>query len=176
MGSRLFERKNALRALREAKCSKEVIRHCLAVERTSLRLARRIRANGYKLDLKLVSLGALLHDIGRARTHGIRHGVEGAKILRNLGLSKFARFAECHLGAGIPAEETKELGLPTRDFMPRTLEEKIIAYADKLVMGHRTASYERALEWFKSELGQRHPALDRFKALHAEIQGLLRKR
>jgi uncharacterized protein len=172
----LFGRDEALRALREAGCSREVIRHSLSVERISLRLARRIRANKHKIDLKLVSLGALLHDIGRARTHDIRHGVEGAKILRDLRLSKFARFAECHLGAGIPAGEARELGLPARDFIPRTLEEKVIAYADKLVMGHRMTSYERALDWFKSELGQTHPALDRFKALHEYIQKLLKKR
>ncbi|KUO39485.1 MAG: hypothetical protein AVW05_04370 [Hadesarchaea archaeon DG-33] len=172
----MFGRDEALRALHEAGCSREVIRHSLSVERISLRLARRIRANKHKIDLKLVSLGALLHDIGRARTHGIRHGVEGAKILRGRGLSKFARFAECHLGAGIPAEEARELGLPARDFIPRTLEEKVIVYADKLVMGHRMTSYERALDWFKSELGQTHPALDRFKALHEDIQKLLKKR
>ena len=171
----MFGREEALRTLREAGCSKEVIRHSLAVERISLSLARRIRANGHKLDLKLVSLGALLHDIGRSRTHDIRHGVEGAKILRELGLSKFAKFAERHLGAGIPAEEAKELGLPARNFIPRTLEEKTVTYADKLVMGHRAASYERALNWFKSELGQTHPALDRFKALHEDIQSLLKK-
>lgn len=172
----MFGREEAIRTLREAGCSKEVIRHSLAVERISLRFARRIRANGHKLDLKLVSLGALLHDIGRARTHGIRHGVEGAKILRGLGLSKFARFAECHLGAGIPAGEARELGLPARDFMPRTLEEKVIVYADKLVMGRSMTSYERARDWFKSELGQTHPALGRFKALHEGIQSLLKKR
>lgn len=172
----MFGRDEALRALREAGCSREVIRHSLSVERISLRLARRIRANRHKIDLKLVSLGALLHDIGRARTHGIRHGIEGAKILRDRGLSKFAKFAECHLGAGIPAEEARELGLPARDFMPRTLEEKIVTYSDKLVTGHRMTSYERALDWFKSELGQTHPALDRFKALHKGIQKLLKKR
>jgi len=175
MGSYLFGREEALRALREAGCSREVIRHSLAVERISLRLARRIRANGHKLDLRLVSLGALLHDIGRARTHGIRHGVEGAKILRGLGLSKFARFAERHLGAGIPAEEARELGLPARDFMPRTLEEKVVTYADKLAVGHRAISYEGALEWFKSDLGAMHPALERFKILHTETQKLLEK-
>lgn len=172
----MFSREDALHALREAGCSGDVIRHSLTVEGISLRLARRIRANGHKLDLRLVSLGALLHDIGRARTHGIRHGVEGAKILRSLGLNKFARFAECHLGAGIPAGEARRLGLPARDFMPRTLVEKVIAYADKLVMGHRTASYERALDWFRTELGPEHPAIGRFKRLHAEIQKLLKKR
>ena len=147
----------------------EVVRHCLAVERVSLKLARKIRENGHKVDLKLVGLGALLHDIGRAKTHGLMHGVEGAKILRGLGLGRFAGFAEHHLGAGIPAGEAEELGLPARDLMPRLLEEKIVTYADKLLMGSRAATYERALEWF----GSAHPAVERFKALHAEIQGLL---
>ena len=172
----MFKREYALRALREAGCSKEVIRHCLAVERVALSIARQIRANRHRVDLKLVGLGALLHDIGRARTHGIRHGVEGAEILRGLGLGRFEKFAERHLGAGISADEARGLGLPARDFMPRTLEEKVVTYADKLAMGSRRTSYERALDWFRSELGPEHPATERFKQLHSEIQRLLKKR
>lgn len=172
----LIEREDALRALRQAGCSGNVVQHCLAVERTALEIGRRIHANGHKIDLKLISLGALLHDIGRARTHGIKHGVEGAKILRKLGLGKFAKFAERHLGAGIPTNEARELGLPARDFVPLTIEEKVVTYADTLVMRHRKTSYKRVLEWFKSELGSEHPAVERFKLLHAEIQKLLEKR
>jgi len=145
----------------------------LAVERKALELARRIEENGHAVDLKQVELGALLHDIGRARTHGIEHGVVGGKILHKMGLDEFAWFAENHLGAGIPAREAKELGLPARDFMPRTLEEKIVSYADKLVIGGQSATYGQALEWLKSEFGPEHPAIRRFKALHAEIQRLV---
>jgi uncharacterized protein len=168
----LTEREKAIRALREAGCSKKIVQHCLTVERTALAVARKIISNGHKLDLRLVSLGALLHDIGRARTHDIMHGVEGAKILRELGLGKFARFAECHLGAGIPATEAKELGLPACDFVPRTIEEKIVTYADKLVMGGQRTSYKRALGWFRSDLGSEHPAIKRFEELHHEIEKL----
>ncbi len=168
----MIARKDALRALREAGCSEKVIQHALAVERTSLSIAKRILARGRRVDLQLVGLGALLHDIGRARTHGITHGVEGGKILRSVGLDDFVRFAECHLGAGIPASEAKELGLPPRDFAPQTLEEKVVTYADKLAMGSRRTSYKRALEWFRSELGPEHPAIKRFEKLHCEIEKL----
>jgi uncharacterized protein len=170
----LLTRQQALRALREAGCPKEVIKHSLAVERKALRIAKRIHENGHAVDLGLVRLGALLHDIGRARTHGIRHGILGAGILRRKGLGRFAGFAERHIGAGIPASEAKELGLPKRDFLPRTLEEKIVTYADKLIMGGRSTSYEGAREWLKSELGPNHPALNRFKALHTEVEGLIK--
>jgi uncharacterized protein len=169
-----IKRSAAIRVLREAGCPEEVIRHLLAVESVALDLAKRIRANGYRINLGVVSCGALLHDIGRARTHGITHGVEGARILRRLGLQKFARFAECHLGSGIPAEEAREIGLPHRDFIPRTLEEKVVTYADKLVAGGRRIPYQRALKEFDSRLGPAHPAKKRFKELHAEIEKFLR--
>ena len=140
-----------------------------------MEIARKIKANHHTINLDLVSVGALLHDIGRAKTHGIKHGVIGGQTLREMGLGEFARFAENHLGAGIPAVEAKALGLPARDFVPQTLEEKVVTYADKLAMGSRSTSYDKALEWFKSELGPEHPALERFKKLHLEIEKLSAK-
>ena len=168
----MLTRERALQVLHEVGCSSEVIKHCLAVECEALRIAREIRDNGHSIDLELVRIGALLHDIGRSRTHSVFHGVIGGEILRSRGLGMFAGFAENHLGAGIPAGEAGELGLPERDFLPRTLEEKIVTYADKLIAGSGTIPYEKALEWFKKELGVRHPAIERFKDLHSEIERL----
>ncbi len=166
----MLGRERALRALRDAGCSKKVIEHSSVVEGKALEIAKKIAKNGYQIDLKLVEIGALLHDIGRSRTHDVRHGVIGGEILRQMGLGEFARFAENHIGAGIPAAEAKELGLPARDFIPRTLEEKVVTYADKLMSGKREISYEKAVEWFKTELGENHPALGRFERLHLEIK------
>ena len=158
--------------LREVGCSPEVIRHSLTVERKALDIANRVSENGHAVDLKLVGLGAILHDVGRAETHGIEHGIRGAEILRRRSLVKFAGFAENHIGAGIPASEAMELGLPERDFVPRTLEEKIVAYADKLVVGARSVSFEEAREQLKAQLGADHPALKRLDAMHEDIQKL----
>jgi uncharacterized protein len=169
-----IKRDVVLRTLREVGCSGAVIRHSLAVERVALDLAKRIRANGHEINLGIVSTGALLHDIGRARTHGITHGIEGMKILKRLGLRRFVRFAECHLGSGIPAAEAREAGLPARDFVPRTLEEKVVTYADKLVAGGRRIPYQQVLREFESKLGPAHPAKERFEKLHAEIEVLLK--
>jgi uncharacterized protein len=168
----LVTREQALQALRDAGCSPEVIKHCLAVERLASEIAWEIQGNGHSIDLGLIRIGALLHDIGRSRTHSITHGVVGGEILRSEGLGEFAGFAENHLGVGIPAREAREAGLPEKDFTPRTLEEKVVAYADKFVEGDHVTSYERAVEWFKRELGAGHPALERFEKLHNEIQSL----
>ncbi len=170
----MIGRDKALRALREARCSEKVIEHCLTVESTALTLANRIRANGRVIDLGLVSVGALLHDIGRSKTHGITHGIEGGKILRKMGLGDLSRFAECHIGAGIPAREAKKIGLPAKNYLPRTLEEKVITYADKLVFGNRAGPYDEALKLFKNDLGLKHPAVERFVRLHREMQSLMK--
>jgi uncharacterized protein len=168
-----LRREEALELLRKAGCSEEVIKHCLTVERVATQLAEKI-SKIKKVNMEEVRIGSILHDIGRAKTHGIRHGIEGGEILRQMGAEEFARFAENHIGAGIPAEEARKLGLPPRDFLPSSLEEKIVAYADKLVVGNKIVPFEKTLDIFESELGKEHPALARLKALHQEIQGMLK--
>ena len=64
-----------LQLLKEAGCSDEVINHCKAVRKVAVRIAKKAHAN-----IQLVEAGALLHDIGRSKTQGIMHGIEGAKI------------------------------------------------------------------------------------------------
>ena len=42
---------------------------------------------------------------------------------------------ERHTGAGIDAEDAKALGLPVKDYTPKSLEERIVAHADNLYSG-----------------------------------------
>lgn len=152
-----------LRILRQVGCSKEVIDHCQAVRRVAVRIAKKAQAN-----IRLVEAGALLHDIGRSKTHGIMHGVEGAKIAQELGLpNSIVRIIERHLGAGIPKEEAALLGLPEKDYMPMTLEEKIVAHADNLIESDREHPIE--IEVQKAlEKGHRKHA-ERLMKLHQEL-------
>ncbi len=87
-------------------------------------------------DRELVRAGAMLHDIGRGKTHSIAHAQIGADFCRSMGLpEEQARIIECHTGAGLSADECTLLGLLPRDCMPRTLEEKIVTNADNLTGG-----------------------------------------
>jgi len=155
-----------LRFLRQAGCSEEVINHCQAVRKLAVRIARRAHAN-----IPLVEAGALLHDIGRSKTQGIMHGVEGAKIATELGLPvALVNIIERHLGAGIPKEEAGPLGLPVKDYMPITLEEKIVAHADNLIDNDRPHPIEREIE---KALQKGHPLhAERLMQLHKELSEL----
>jgi uncharacterized protein (TIGR00295 family) len=134
--------KTCIVLLRRAGCSKEVIDHCKAVRNVAIKIAKKADA-----DVSLVETGALLHDIGRSKTHGIRHVLEGIEIAKNLGLSKkIIRIIETHIGAGIPSNEAKKLGLPEKDFIPETLEEKIICHADNLIDKNKRQDIEMEVE------------------------------
>lgn len=168
----MISAERALQILRDEGCSPEVIRHSLAVSKKSVEIARNISDSGHEVDLEKVEIGGLLHDVGRSKTHGISHGVEGAKILRDRGLEEFAGFAENHLGAGIGEKEAKKLGLGERDYLPGSLEEKIVTYGDNLVRGDEIQSYEEGLEELREELGPDYPSVDRFINLHRELSDL----
>lgn len=122
-----------LRILSSSGCGDEVVEHCKAVAKLAVRMARRCGA-----DEGLVEAGALLHDIGRSKTHGIAHGIEGAKLASELKLpQQLVRIIETHVGGGITRAEAARQGLPKKDYVPRTLEEKIVAHADNLMDGSK---------------------------------------
>ena len=96
------------------------------------------------VDPAFVEEAAMLHDIGVVLcdapkihcvgTHAyIEHGYLGAEILRQEGLPKHAAVAERHTGTGITMEQImrEQLPIPLQDYTPRTLEERLICYADK---------------------------------------------
>jgi uncharacterized protein len=144
------------------------------VAEVALRIAGELVGAGYEVNLGLVEAGALLHDLGRGRTHGVDHGVVGGEMARGLGLAEaVARIVERHIGAGLPEGEAVELGLPRGCYVPETLEEKIVTYADKLIEGGREVGFGVTLGRFEEELGAGHPQLGRLRALHEEMVGLL---
>lgn len=149
--------------LKENGCSKEVINHCRSVRDIAVKIAEKTNANK-----NLVEAGALLHDIGRSKTHGIRHAVEGVKIAKKLDLpDEIIKIIERHIGAGLSKDEAKKLGLPAKDYIPETLEEKIVCHADNLVEDGKKQPIENEVETALEE-GLNEYALKLVK-LHKEL-------
>ena len=151
-----------------------VIEHCINVTRIALRIGSQLIFRGHEVDMRLVEAGALLHDIGRSRTHEIDHAIVGAEIAKEMGLPEMlVNVIEVHVGAGIPADEAVELGLPEKHYFAETLEEKIVAYADKLIMGRREVPFQATVDSFATKLGVDHPSIDRLWTLHNEMSDLI---
>jgi uncharacterized protein len=81
---------------------------------------------------------------------------------------------ERHIGAGITAPEAVRLGLPQKDYLPLTTEEKIVSYADNLISGVNEMPFHEALDRFKDILGPGHEGVELFIKQHHEIQSWMK--
>ncbi len=156
------------------------IRHCRSVAELALRINTERHLG---LDPETVETAAMLHDIGIFKTDAdgiqcfgsepyIRHGIIGAELLRDEGIpEEIARVAERHTGAGITADDIIEMGLPLprRDYMPETLLERLICYADKFYSKTRLDSAKPLETVRKSMLKHSAATLARFDKLHEEL-------
>jgi uncharacterized protein (TIGR00295 family) len=115
-----------------------VSNHVKAVHGFSLIIGKRLTEKGYPVNMPLIEAGALLHDIGRSKTHGLAHALAGCEIAKRLDLpDDLISIIKNHIGAGITKEEALNNDLPGEDYIPITLEEKIVAASDNLAAGDR---------------------------------------
>jgi uncharacterized protein len=174
VSKQLPTRDKALNLLEKSGCPPEVVKHTKAVATLAVKIAETCQKNGLKVDIRLVEIGALLHDIGRSKTHSVHHVLEGVKIAKSFGLpAPVVSIIERHAGSGISKDEAQRLGWPVKDYIPETLEERIVSYADKLIEGLKIVSIKRVLEKFSwDNLPQ--SSIQRMKRLHEEFSPLLK--
>lgn len=105
-----------------------LIKHCRAVSRLALSLARQLNRAGCSLDLDLLAAASLLHDVARGRKN---HALEGAAMLSEIGYGAVAEIVAVHMDIvvkhGEPIGESEVLYLAdkmTRRDRYVTLEER----------------------------------------------------
>lgn len=95
-------------------------------------------------DYSFIEVASMLHDIGIFKTNApnlycfgeypyLCHGYLGCELLVAEGYPDLGLVCERHTGVGITIEEiiNHNLPLPLRDFVPVSVEEQIICFADK---------------------------------------------
>ncbi|MBN1904087.1 MAG: HD domain-containing protein [Deltaproteobacteria bacterium] len=127
---------SCLKSLTDEGVNTKVINHVKAVHQFAVIIGNKFVEQGHMVNMPLIEAGALLHDIGRSNTHGLAHALAGCEIAERLGLpDDLISIIRNHIGAGITKEEAVNNGLPSEDYIPLTLEEKIVAAADNLAAG-----------------------------------------
>ena len=171
MNEKLPSREQSVNLLFENGCSPNVVRHCKAVADLAIELSKTLKKKGRNIDVKLVEAGALLHDIGRSRTHTINHLIEGVRIAESAGLpNSVVLIIKRHVGGGVTPEEAAKLGWPKDDYVPGSLEEKIVCYADKLIEGSNRVPIQVTIDQLSM---LNNGAAERVKKLHEEITALM---
>ncbi len=172
MNSLLPSREQAIELLRTNKCPLQVISHCVAVADLAVETAKQLEEKGLTIDVDLVEVGALLHDLGRSKNHTVDHAIIGAQMAQTLGLPESViRIMKRHVGAGISAGEAAKIGWPKDTYMPQTLEEKVVCYADKLIDHGKRKPIETEITKLQKE--NKREAAERVRKLYDEITTLL---
>lgn len=159
-----------------------LIRHSLQVADKALQIAS---SRSLDLPSSVIVEAAMLHDVGIFLTdapgiqchgteHYICHGILGADLLRQEGCPEWlCRIAERHTGSGLTSEyiATHDLPLPHRDFVPETMLEKLICYADSF-FSKSGDMREKSLDRVRESMRRHGPdPLARFDHLHALFTG-----
>ena len=140
----------ALALHRKYGSNERIVEHCRTVARVSSVLAKGLEAKGKRVDSEGMVVAALLHDIGRTKSQTASHGLEGAMILQHEGVDPdIVGIVRRHVGAGISAEEARKLGLPDFDYIPRSLEEILVCFSDKMVDGTLVRPFEAEIVRFR---------------------------
>jgi uncharacterized protein len=153
----------------KSKAHQILLAHSRAVCNKALKIA--VQNKHLNPDLKFIEEAALLHDIGIFMTNApdlycfgdypyLAHGYLGCELVTNLGYPEHGLVCERHTGVGITKDEIieKKLPLPLRNFIPETVEEQIIAFADKFYSKSTDLHREKSLSEVRRSIMKFGPA------------------
>ena len=133
-------KEECLDILNKNKTPSNIIEHSKAVCKLAEDIAEKLIKKGFKVNKRLVIAAALLHDIEKGKDN---HMIVGAKLLKSMGFPEVSEVAKKH----------SLYQIENKDVQPRTIEEKIIFYADKRVKGNKIVSLEERFEDVKKRYG-----------------------
>jgi len=129
--------------------NERIVGHCQACARLSMLLCEKAAAHGNLVNTDAAVAAALLHDIGRTQIQTVSHGYVGAELLQQEGVDpEVVEMVRRHVGAGISPQEAVVLNFPPGDYIPRTLEEKIVCFSDKMLDGDKARPFEEEVKRF----------------------------
>jgi hypothetical protein len=138
-------RHQAARLLRSLDPPEWLVRHSCAVADVAAWLATRARSNDQAVDVELVAVAALLHDVDKlpsvAVPDHLRHGEGSAWWLAGRGWLELDPLVRDH-----PVGRLAEPGHATWS-RTASLEARIVAYADKRAGQHLESMDERFASW-----------------------------
>lgn len=131
--NKIPSKQECLAILAKNKTPSNVVEHCKAVCKVAEDVAEKLIKKGFKVNKELVVAAALLHDIERDKSS---HVIAGAKLIKSMGFPEVAEVARKH---GLSKIKDENIQL-------KTVEEKIMFYADKRVNGNKIVSLSERIK------------------------------
>lgn len=139
-------REECMSLLKEFNTPAHVIRHCMMVTETALRIGRAMNDKGCHLDLDLIQGAGLIHDIARVED---KHWEIGADIASKLGYEQEAEIIRVHMHYNCDPnqKEIKEMDL--------------ICLADRMVKEDEYVGLEKRMQYILDKFKGNQEAVER---------------
>jgi HD superfamily phosphodiesterase len=134
-------REEAIGFYKEIGTPENIIMHVKTVNKVAVFIGQKLVEKGTQLDLRLVDAASLLHDLDKwicINDKNAKHGFETERLLTEKGYPEVGYFARQHR-ANMVSEKLE------------TWEEKVIAYADKRVMGDKIVPMSDRMVYVKKK-------------------------
>ncbi len=137
--------------------------HSFRVMQVAERLGQALAAAGLALHLPLISVGALLHDIGKTACLGTtnNHAQLGADILASLGFPELAQVVKEHVRLDDEINDSRPLR-----------EAEVVNYADKRVLHTQVVTLAERFADLQVRYGRTPSARGRIAAMEIKTQAL----
>lgn len=141
-----------------------LLAHVQTVAALAYQMAVWLRAAGQPVDVLLVQRGGLLHDVAKLSPApgGERadHGARAAALLESRGQPALAEIARRHM-----LHQALDV-----QYAPRSLEEKLVYFADKLAEGSRVVTVEERLHSLRRRYPQHLKTTNAVEPLIVQMQ------
>ena len=145
MANKHPSREECLALLKKYNTPDHVVRHCIMVAETALKIGRALNEKGFDLDLDLIQGAGLIHDIARVED---KHWEIGAEIASELGYYQEADIIRVHMFYNCD---------PNREKINET---DIICLSDRMVKEDQYVGLENRMQYI----------LDKFKGNQEAVQ------
>lgn len=135
-------------------------RHCKAVCRAALILARELNLYGFNLDLELIRGAALLHDLVRLKEN---HAGEAAKILLDIGYQEEAAIILVHMDYDM-AKTLSDIS-----------EVDLVCFGDRVVREDEFVGLSARMEYVVEKARGNEAAINRIRSREKETELLLKE-
>lgn len=141
-------REECMALLKKYNTPDHVIKHCIMVTETALRIGRALNDRGCNLDLALIQGAGLIHDIARVEE---KHWEVGAEIASELGYEQEAEIIKIHMFYN---------GDPSRKEINET---DIICLADRMVKEDQYVGLDNRMQYILDKFKGNPDAIERIR-------------
>jgi putative nucleotidyltransferase with HDIG domain len=146
--------------LKEYQTPEHVIRHCLKVTETALKIAVALNEKGENLDLELIQGAGLIHDIARVED---KHWEIGADIAYQHGYDKESEIIRVHMHYICDPQK------------PSLNETDILCLADRMVKEDEYVGLERRMQYILDKFKENSEAVARISERIKDNKALIHR-